>query len=226
MFERYTEKARRVIFFARYEASEFGSPYIETEHILLGIVREDKGLTARLLQAAGSFESIRQQIEKHTTFRDKTLTSVDLPLSNEGKRVLAYAAEEAERLSHNHIGPEHLLLGLLREDKSFAAVILTERGVRLERVREELARGATETPPPTSTHGLAHSFVAITSMPAAADIEVDGVFLGHTPAELLLPVGIRALRITRKGHEPWERTLTVVAGGRQSIMADLEPSPT
>lgn len=144
MFERYTEKARRVIFFARYEASQFGSPYIETEHLLLGLLREDKALTNRFLRSSKSVESIRQQIEDHTVVREKVSTSVDLPLSNEGKRVLAYAAEEAERLSHKHIGTEHLLLGLLREEKSFAAALLHERGVRLSSVREELAREQVE----------------------------------------------------------------------------------
>ncbi|HTM16740.1 MAG TPA: Clp protease N-terminal domain-containing protein, partial [Terracidiphilus sp.] len=108
MFERYTEKARRVIFFARYEASQFGSPYIETEHLLLGLLREDKALTNRFLRSHASVESIRKQIEAHTTIREKVSTSVDLPLSNECKRVLAYAAEEAERLGHKHIGTEHL----------------------------------------------------------------------------------------------------------------------
>lgn len=141
MFERYTEKARRVIFFARFEASQFGSPYIETEHLLLGLLREDKALTNRFLRGHASVESIRQQIEQNTVVREKVSTSVDLPLSNEGKRVLAYAAEEAERLSHKHIGTEHLLLGLLREEKSFAAAMLHERGLRLPVVREDMARG-------------------------------------------------------------------------------------
>jgi len=138
MFERYTEKARRVIFFARYEASQFGSTYIETEHLLLGIVREDKALTNRFLRS--QVESIRKHIESHTVVREKTSTSVDLPVSNESKRALAYAAEEAERLADKHIGTEHLLLGLLREEKCLAAQILTERDVRLDHVREELGR--------------------------------------------------------------------------------------
>ena len=140
MFERYTEKARRVIFFARYEASQFGSPFIETEHLLLGLLREDKALTNRFLRSHASIESIRKQIEGRTPIREKVSTSVDLPLSQECKRVLAYAAEEAERLTHKHIGTEHLLLGLLREDKSFAAEILHERGLRLSTLREELSR--------------------------------------------------------------------------------------
>ena len=140
MFERYTEKARRVIFFARYEASQFGSPYIETEHLLLGLLREDKALTNRFLRSHASVESIRKQIEEHTTIREKVSTSVDLPLSNECKRVLAYAAEEAERLGHKHIGTEHLLLGLLREEKCFASEILQERGLKLAQIREDLGR--------------------------------------------------------------------------------------
>jgi len=158
MFERYTEKARRVIFFARYEASQFGSPFIETEHLLLGLLREDKALTNRFLRSHASIESIRKQIEGRTPIREKVSTSVDLPLSQECKRVLAYAAEEAERLAHKHIGTEHLLLGLLREDKSFAAEILHERGLRLSTLREELSRvqsdkGPTSRPKETSLLG-------------------------------------------------------------------------
>ena len=146
MFERYTEKARRVIFFARYEASQFGSPYIETEHMLLGLLREDKALTNRFLRSHGAVESIRKQIEAHTTIREKTSTSVDLPLSDECKRLMAYAAEEAERLGHKHIGTEHLLLGLLREEKCFAAEMLRERGIQLDTLREELSKFAGEAP--------------------------------------------------------------------------------
>ena len=93
MFERYTEKARRVIFFARYEASEFGSPYIETEHLLLGLLREDKTLANRLLHSDAVVDSIREQIEAHSTMGDKIPTSVDLPLSQECKRILAYGAK-------------------------------------------------------------------------------------------------------------------------------------
>jgi ATP-dependent Clp protease ATP-binding subunit ClpC len=140
VFERYTEKARRIIFFARYEASQFGSPYIETEHLLLGLLREDKALTNRFLRSHASVESIRKQIEGHTIAREKTSTSVDLPLSNESKRVLAYAGEEAERLANKHIGTEHLLLGLLHEEGCYPAQILMERGLRLSEVREELGR--------------------------------------------------------------------------------------
>src|SRR6266536_3074366 len=141
MFERYTEKARRVIFFARYEASQFGAPAIEPEHLLLGLMREDKTLTGRLFpRAQVSIESIRKEIEGRTLLREKISTSVELPLAPETKRVLAYAHEESDRLQHRHIGTEHLLLGLLREERSMAAEILYERGLRLNAVRDEIAR--------------------------------------------------------------------------------------
>ena len=144
MFERYTERARRVIFFARYEASQFGSTTIETEHLLLGLIREDKNLTNRFLRNQSSIESIRKEIEGRTTIREKVSTSIDLPLSNECKRILAYAAEEAERLNHRHIGTEHLLLGILREERCVAGEILHERGLRLNAIREELARSVVD----------------------------------------------------------------------------------
>ena len=139
MFERYTERARRVIFFARYEASQFGSTTIETEHLLLGLIREDKNLTNRFLRNSSSIESIRKEIEGRTTIREKVSTSIDLPLSNECKRILAYAAEEAERLNHRHIGTEHVLLGILREEKSLAAEVLYNAGFKLEALRQQLA---------------------------------------------------------------------------------------
>jgi hypothetical protein len=138
MFERYTEKARRTIFFARYEASQFGGPYIETEHLLLGLLREDKALANRFLRSHAAVESMRKQIEGHTAPREKVSTSVDLPLSHECRRVLAYGAEESERLNHKHIGTDHLLLGLLREEECFAAQLLREQGLTLDSVREEV----------------------------------------------------------------------------------------
>src|SRR5881398_1715889 len=141
MFERYTEKARRVIFFARYEASQFGAPAIEPEHLLLGLMREDKTLTGRFFPRAQiTIESIRREIESRTLLRERIPTSVELPLAPETKRVLHYSHEESDRLQHRHIGTEHLLLGLLREERSMAAQILFERGLRLAAVRDEIAR--------------------------------------------------------------------------------------
>jgi ATP-dependent Clp protease ATP-binding subunit ClpC len=145
VFERYTEKARRVIFFARYEASQYGSPYIETEHLLLGLMREDKALANRFLRSHGSIESIRKEIEQRITIRERISTSVEVPLSQESKRILNFATEEAERLGHKHVGTEHLLLGILREEKCFrrgnpagarAATFRVARGACAQRGRK------------------------------------------------------------------------------------------
>jgi ATP-dependent Clp protease ATP-binding subunit ClpC len=139
MFERYTERARRVLFFARYEATQLGSNLIETEHLLLGLIREGKGLTSRLFARSHlSIDGIRKEIEGRTVLREKVSTSVEIPFSAETKHVLQFAAEEADRLLHNYIGTEHLLLGILREDRSVAAVILAERGMRLNTIRDDI----------------------------------------------------------------------------------------
>src|SRR5881394_2821752 len=141
MFERYTERARRVLFFARYEASQLGSISIETEHLLLGLIREGKGLTSRIFARSHlSLENIRKEIEGRTVFREKVSTSVEIPFSAETKRVLQFAAEEADRLLHSYIGTEHLLLGILREERSVAASILMEKGMRLNTVREDIVQ--------------------------------------------------------------------------------------
>ena len=146
MFERYTERARRVVFYARYEASEFGSRIIETEHLLLGLLREDKELLER--HAGVSAEEVRRKVEARIHAREKISTSVDLPVSNEGKRILAYAGEEADRLEHYVIDIDHLLLGILRESTSLAAVVLAEMGVHLEALRESVAKSPRPDRPP------------------------------------------------------------------------------
>jgi Clp amino terminal domain, pathogenicity island component len=135
MFERYTEKARRVIFFARYEASNYGSPYIETEQLLLGLLREDKALSLRFLPA-GAGEKLRATIDAHSPRRPSISTSVNLPLSDESKQILTLAAHEADELTHRSIGTGHLLLGMLQQKECFAAVALRDLGVRYEKVKD------------------------------------------------------------------------------------------
>lgn len=140
MFERYTEKARRVIFFARYEASQYGSKYIETEHLLLGLFREDHAFARKFLSEKGGPQSLREEIESQITRGERLSTAVEMPLSAECTRILNYSAEESERLGANYVGTEHVLLGILREGGSFAARLLAERGLTLAWLREELAR--------------------------------------------------------------------------------------
>ena len=140
MFQRYNESARRTIFFARYEASQYGSPSIETEHLLLGLLREDRQLAKTFLGHGNVEPAIRAEIERHIERHERILTSIEMPLSGECKRILNMAAEESERLGHRHVGTEHLLLGLLREEKSLAATLLRERGLSTVAVREALAK--------------------------------------------------------------------------------------
>jgi ATP-dependent Clp protease ATP-binding subunit ClpA len=153
MFERYTEAARRLVFIARHEAAKCGGPFIETEHLLLGLLHQDRDLALRLLGSEQEIDAVEGQIrcpEKPSS------TSVDLPLSHESKRVLAYGAEEAERMKHRHIGTEHLLLGLLREEGCRAAQALREAGLELASVREQIAGQ----PQPETAYDELHRLVA------------------------------------------------------------------
>ncbi len=138
MFERYTEEARRLIFMARYEASQVGSPEITTEHLVLGWMRQTALREAQNFLSPAAMDSIRKQIEAQSPRREKISTSVDLPLNRESKRALAYGAEESQRLGHQHIGLEHLLMGLLREEKSLAAELLRQHGLTTAILRERL----------------------------------------------------------------------------------------
>ncbi|MGA9073146.1 MAG: Clp protease N-terminal domain-containing protein [Candidatus Sulfotelmatobacter sp.] len=137
MFERFTEKARRVVFFARYEASQYGSPEIDSEHLLLGLIREHKALYRWLPRT--DFQTIRQRVDEHLPKHPSIPTTVDLPLSDGAKRVLKYVADEAERLAHRHIGTEHLFLGLIDEEDCFAAQLLREGGADPTSIRSQLA---------------------------------------------------------------------------------------
>jgi hypothetical protein len=140
MFERFTERARRVVFFARYYASQYGSPYIETEHLLLGLLQENHKATRALLPNLPDMEHVRRKIESRITQGESFSTSVEVPLTKDSKRVLNIAAEEAEKLGHRHVGIEHLLLGLLRVEEGLAAQILSERHVDCVQLREKIRK--------------------------------------------------------------------------------------
>jgi hypothetical protein len=134
MFERYTEKARRAIFFSRSEASQFGSSYIEPEHLLLGLVHQTVGWGFPAI----TFDAIRNEIEKITPRGTPFPTSVDLPVSSPVKRALRRAEKEADESGQQEIGVEHLLLGLLAEDDSIVPRILQKYGIDRESVLREI----------------------------------------------------------------------------------------
>jgi quinol monooxygenase YgiN len=139
MFERYTERARRVLFFARYEASQLGSAVINSEHLLLGLLREGKGITNRIFEEA-RLDSLAVHVEIGDVAPDRPriATSVEIPIAPDAKAALQHAAHESDRLRHAHIGTEHLLLGLLSQPESVAGAILTRAGLTLESVRESI----------------------------------------------------------------------------------------
>jgi ATP-dependent Clp protease ATP-binding subunit ClpC len=138
MFEKYNEKARRALFFARYEASKLGSRVIESEHILLGVLREGEDIIKEIFSRFNvKPEQIRREVEGDRLFVDRISSSAELPLSEEAKKILAYAAHEAESMLHQYVGTEHLLIGILRVESSTAARILTGKGLNVYGVREE-----------------------------------------------------------------------------------------
>jgi ATP-dependent Clp protease ATP-binding subunit ClpC len=138
MFEKYNEKARRALFFARYEASKLGSRVIESEHILLGVLREGEEIIKEIFSRFNvKPEQIRREVEGDRLFVDRISSSAELPLSEESKKILAYAAHEAESMLHQYVGTEHLLIGILRVESSTAARILTGKGLNVYGVREE-----------------------------------------------------------------------------------------
>ena len=140
MFERYTEKARRVIFFARYEALQYGSLVILPEHLLLGLMREDKTISPRFFpfRHSISVDTVRREVEERIVLRERIPQSAELHLAPETKQILAFANEESEGFGAGHLGVEHLLLGILREEKSIASEILFGYGVQLATVREKI----------------------------------------------------------------------------------------
>jgi len=140
VFEKYNEKSRRALFFARYEASKLGSRVIESEHILLGILREGEESILELLKAVRvQPEALRREIEGERVFVERISSTAELPLSEESKKILAYASHEAERMVHPAVGSEHLLIGVLRVEGCLAQRILLKYGFDVKAVREQVA---------------------------------------------------------------------------------------
>jgi uncharacterized protein (TIGR03435 family) len=172
MFNRFTSRALQVLFYARSQVSQLGSSAVEPEHILLGVLDEGKGLGSRILARTGdTLDEFRSDIVRRLTSRETIAESDEIPFSAPCARVLQYAAEEAERLLHNYIGTEHLVLGLLREERSVAAEVLAAKGLRIEAVREAivelLSSGEQPEPPgPPPTPGNTYPWPQIPFVPS------------------------------------------------------------
>jgi ATP-dependent Clp protease ATP-binding subunit ClpC len=149
MFERYTEEARRALFFARYETCQRGGASIESEHLLVGLIRETRGpVNAILAHFQVTPLTLLQEIDARVPMKESLPASVEIPFNPEVIRVLNNAHEEADRLRHSHIGPEHLFLALLREEQSVAASVLDHQGVTLTAAREYIATQPMAASPP------------------------------------------------------------------------------
>lgn len=152
MFDRFTERARKVIILAKEEAKRFNHDYIGTEHILLGLIKEGESVAAAVLQNLGlSLDSIRLEVEKMVQFGPSTVVSGDIPFTPKAKKVIELAMDEARRLGHNYIGTEHLLLGLIKEGEGVASHVLVNIGLDLNKVRTEVIKLlGSSTPGPAS----------------------------------------------------------------------------
>ena len=140
MFERLTDRARKVMALANQEAQRFNHEYIGTEHILLGLVKEGSGVGANVLKHLEiDLRKVRLEVEKLVKSGPDMVTMGKLPQTPRAKKVIEYAIEEARSLNHNYVGTEHLLLGLLREQDGVAAQVLMNLGLKLDDVREALA---------------------------------------------------------------------------------------
>ena len=139
MFERLTDRARKVMALANQEAQRLNHEYIGTEHILLGLVKEGSGVGANVLKNLDiDLRKVRIEVEKLVKTGPEMVTMGKLPQTPRAKKVIEYAIEEARNLNHNYVGTEHLLLGLLREHDGVAAQVLMNLGLKLEEVREEV----------------------------------------------------------------------------------------
>jgi len=139
VFEKFNEKARRALFFARYEASKLGSRVIESEHILLGILREgEESVTELFRRFHVKTDDVRREIEGERVFVERISSTAELPLSEEAKKILAYAAHEAESMLHPTVGSEHLLVGVLRVEGCAAMRVLVQHGFDVYSLREEV----------------------------------------------------------------------------------------
>lgn len=140
MWQRFTERARKVVFFAQEESQRFGDGYVSTEHLLLGLCRELGSTATEVIAALGvSLTEIRAEIESHLP-RSESRSGQDMTLTPRAKRVIDLAYEEARNLGNNFIGTEHLLLGLIREADGMAGRVLTKLGVVLEQARRQVIR--------------------------------------------------------------------------------------
>src|SRR5688572_5375203 len=179
MYERFTDRARKVMLLANQEAQRFNHEYIGTEHILLGLVKEGEGVAANVLKNLDlDLRKIRREVEKVVQSGPEMVVMGKLPQTPRSKNALKLAAEEAKSLGHKYIGTEHILLGLLKEVDGIAAQVLIELGLTLTQVRHEvlalLGHSTDDPAPDDGTRSFAEDVAALRVLDAAANRGVEG----------------------------------------------------
>ena len=207
MFERFTERARQIVVLAQDEARALKHNYIGAEHILLGLLREEEGLAARVLESLDiTVEEVRAQVARIVGQGDEVTTG-QIPFTPRAKKVLELALREALSLGHNYIGTEHILLGLVRENEGVAARILLDFDADAEKIRNEtlalLARARPEAPSPA-----AKAWLSTPETPAAA---YRAIALAGTPDDW-------SHQLSALGEEGWELfTIAAAAGEPRAV---------
>jgi hypothetical protein len=186
VFERFTDKARRVVVLAQEEARILNHNYIGTEHILLGLLREGEGVGARALESLGvSLEAVRRQVEE-IIGQGQSAPSGHIPFTPRAKKVLELGLRESKQLGHNYIGSEHILLGVIREGEGVAAQVLQKLGADLKTVREQVIQ----------LLSASSSEILVEGAGSAEPIVVGGVRQGEAAREPLCPRCRAELKVT------------------------------
>ena len=222
MFERFTDRARRVVVLAQEEARLLNHNYIGTEHILLGLIHEGEGVAAKALESLGiSLEAVRAQVEE-IIGQGQSAPTGHIPFTPRAKKVLELSLREALQLGHNYIGTEHILLGLIREGEGVAAQVLVKLGGgELSKVRGEVARQLTRHP---EGEGRA---VAREASPGARVVGGPGVFREQEPPELVRVVSLAHEVVRRPGYRLVLISLEVWSGWldlRYALLALAPPT--
>jgi hypothetical protein len=204
MFERFTDRARRVVVLAQEEARLLDHNYIGTEHILLGLIQEGEGVAARALQSLDiSLDTVREEVTA-VIGRGTDKPSQHIPFTPRAKKVLELSLREALKLGHNYIGTEHILLGLIREGQGVAAQILTKLGSSLDRVRQAVVVMLADAPGPVAPEQVAR----VSQPPTVMVTGGPGVFQEQEPAEL-----VRVVPLAREVHRGY---------GHRAVLISLE----
>ena len=209
MFERYNEHARRVIFCARFSASQSNSTAIESEHLLLGLLREAQTLLIRVSPAL-PIEDLFRKIPFKVVFANPSVR-LQMPLSGECKRILNYSAEEANDLDHRFIGAEHLLLGILRESECFASRVLSEANLHLDELRQQISM--------TGPEAMAEATFG------TPEVERDLVhsLIDKLPESMLAPVkDVIDRMLSRSAQVARESNVRVMKAGHSAHSADIQ----